>query len=125
MPFPYSFKNLMLGCLDAFRAQDTLHSYDYVMARQEQDNARYATSPGSGHRGGFGEIQHGTVDGHKVTFAKGWGSKEGETLIADGHITAKRFFSGEGQLRRHDHFGSGKGPNNNGTNRGRYSGPGR
>lgn len=125
MPLPYSFKNLVLGSIDAFRAGDHIRAYSYVMDRQDKDDARYASSPESGHKGGFGAIQHGTIDGHMVTFAKGWGTKAGETLLADGHITAERFFAGEGKLSSHEHFGSGNGPHNNGTSRGKYTGPGK
>ncbi len=72
------------------------------------------------HKGGFGEIHHGTVDGGAdVTVAFGWGSREGHTLIADGHVNAADFYASGG----HDHYGAGNGPNNNGTARGAYNGP--
>ncbi len=81
------------------------------------------------HNGGWNEPEKGTIDGHEVTFASGWGSKEGQVLIADGvdwdedqyHTGSNDdFFNSD----NHDHYGSGKGSHNNGTYRGRYTGPG-
>jgi len=70
------------------------------------------------HKGGFGEQVHGTIDDHEVTASFGYGNREGEVLLADGHR--------ENDIRRslHDHYGSGNGPNDNGTDRGAYTGPG-
>lgn len=73
-----------------------------------------------GHRGGFGKSQHGWIGDSPVTFALGWGTREGHTLIADGHLTQEHFR----ESRHHDHYGSGDGPNNNGTLRRKYTGPG-
>ena len=73
-----------------------------------------------GHRGGFGKPQHGWIGDSPVTFALGWGTKEGETLIADGHLPPEQFR----ESRHHDHYGRGDGPNNNGTLRRKYTGPG-
>jgi hypothetical protein len=76
----------------------------------------------SGHQGGWTEAQHGYVDGKPVTFALGWGSKEGEVLLADGHVNTGRpgsFWDGG-----HNHYGKGQGPNANVKDRGMYSGPG-
>ena len=73
-----------------------------------------------GHRGGFGKSQHGWIGDSPVTFALGWGTREGHTMIADGHL-------GDSQFRGHiyhDHYGPGDGPNNNGTLRRKYTGPG-
>lgn len=73
-----------------------------------------------GHRGGFGKAKHGWVDDHAVTISFGWGSKQGHTLIADGHLTNEQFRDSA----HHDHYGPGDGPSNNGTLRGAYTGPG-
>lgn len=73
-----------------------------------------------GHRGGFGNVQHGWIGDSPVTFAIGWGTREGHTLIADGHLSPDVFR----ESRHHDHYGPGDGPNNNGTLRRRYTGPG-
>ncbi len=72
------------------------------------------------HRGGFSASEHGWVNDKPVTFALGWGTKEGHTLIADSHLDDREFR----QTRNHDHYGPGDGPNNNGTLRRRYTGPG-
>lgn len=72
------------------------------------------------HKGGFHESEHGWIDNQPVTFSLGWGTREGHTLIADGHISWEEFR----QSRNHDHYGPGDGPNNNGTLRRRYTGPG-
>jgi len=45
---------------------------------------------------------------------------EGQTLITDGNYSDDN----EGFRTNHDHYGSGNGRNNNGTSRGRYTGPG-
>jgi hypothetical protein len=73
-----------------------------------------------GHRGGFGKSQHGWIGDSPVTFALGWGTREGHTMIADGHLDDAQF-RGHGY---HDHYGPGDGPNSNGTLRRRYTGPG-
>lgn len=51
--------------------------------------------------GGWSEYQRGVVgdSDHEVTFRQGWGSKEGQTMIADGHITKSEFKAG------HNHYG--------------------
>lgn len=61
-----------------------------------------------GYVGGFGRARFGYVDGKPVTFAFGWGTKKGEALIADGHVTTWEFRS------RNHHYGKGGGPHNNG-----------
>lgn len=73
-----------------------------------------------GHRGGFGESQHGWIGDSPVTFALGWGTKHGHTLIADGHLSQEYFRDS----RHHDHYGPGDGPNSNGTLRRKYTGAG-
>jgi hypothetical protein len=97
-------------------------SYRHNKAAMDAAKAeRLAREAPTGHRGGFEEAQHGSINGHPVTFAFGFGSKEGHTLIADGHISDERFFK---QSANHDHYGPGDGPRNNGTLRGKYTGPG-
>lgn len=66
----------------------------------------------------FPDIQHGTIDGEPVTFALGVEGREGEILLSDGHKSDQDF------REKHDHYGSGDGPKNNGTDRGHYTGPG-
>ena len=73
-----------------------------------------------GHRGGFGKSQHGWIGDSPVTFALGWGTRDGHTMIADGHLDDSQF---RGHIY-HDHYGPGDGPNNNGTLRRKYTGPG-
>lgn len=73
-----------------------------------------------GHQGGFGKSVHGWIGDSPVTFALGWGTKQGHTLIADGHLAAEHFRDS----LHHDHYGPGDGPNNNGTLRRKYTGPG-
>lgn len=78
----------------------------------------------------WSEPEKGSIDGHPVTFSYGTGeSNKGETLISDGHDWDEKeyrtnssddFFYHE----NHDHYGSGKGRHNNGTRRGKYTGPG-
>ena len=73
-----------------------------------------------GHRGGWGLAHYGYDNGGgPVTFAQGWGTKEGETLLADGHVDKQTFH----RSGNHNHYGRGKGPNLNVRDRGRYSGP--
>ena len=68
----------------------------------------------------FCAIEYGYIDGKPVTFAQGKNNRVGHTLIADGHLEAGVFWA----KKNHDHYGSGDGPNNNGTDLGRYTGPG-
>ena len=62
----------------------------------------------------------GTIDGEEVTASFGDGKQEGETLLADSYKSTSNFFDSD----NHDHYGSGNGPNNNGTDRGQYTGAG-
>ncbi|WP_255788282.1 hypothetical protein [Mycobacteroides abscessus] len=71
------------------------------------------------HGGGFGKSMHGWIGGSPVTFALGWGTKDGHTLIADGHLSHEHFR----ESAHHDHYGRGDGPNYNGTLRHKYTGP--
>lgn len=81
------------------------------------------------HKGGWSEPEKGSIEDHDVTFSSGTGSNEGQTLIADGHDwDEKEYHTGSSRdffrSGNHDHYGSGGGRNNNGTNRGAYTGPG-
>lgn len=70
---------------------------------------------------GWSDPVHGTnAQGQDVTASFGFGKHEGHTLLADGHKDPQQFM----QSGQHDHFGPGNGPNNNGTNRGQYTGQG-
>ncbi len=60
------------------------------------------------------------ADGNPVTVSFGSGKAAGEIFIADGDQSEGDFFSSA----NHDHYGSGEGPNDNGTRRGRYTGRG-
>jgi hypothetical protein len=72
------------------------------------------------HQGGWGEPVHGTTaDGQDVTASFGYGNRDGHTLLSDGHQDPEHFLRGH-----HDHYGPGNGPNDNGTQRGYYTGSG-
>lgn len=74
------------------------------------------------HSGGWKEAEHGYIDNQPVTFALGWGTRQGEVLLANGHVSTARpgpFWNGG-----HNHYGSGQGPNANVKDRGLYTGPG-
>ena len=60
------------------------------------------------------------ANGNPVTVSFGTGPRDGETLIADGDQSESDFRNSS----NHDHYGSGNGPNNNGTRRGKYTGRG-
>ena len=78
----------------------------------------------SGHTGGFSEPVHATTETNRdVTASFGQGSKDGHTLLSDGHKDDASFWGTQGH-KGHDHYGSGNGRNNNGTNRGMYNGTG-
>lgn len=88
---------------------------------EEYLNRPEAPQSGDNHRGGWGQPTYGYNDaGDPITFSLGWGSKEGETLIADGHVDKASFL----RSSNHNHYGKGQGPNCNAKDRGRYSGPG-
>jgi hypothetical protein len=72
------------------------------------------------HQGGWSEPVHGTDgQGNDVTASFGYGSKDGQTLLGDGHQDPQSFLQSG-----HDHYGAGNGPNDNGTQRGQYTGNG-
>lgn len=60
------------------------------------------------------------ADGNPITVSFGSGPSEGHTLLGDGDRSESNFLDSA----NHDHYGSGNGPNNNGTSRGQYTGPG-
>ena len=60
------------------------------------------------------------ADGNPITVSFGSGPSEGHTLLGDGDRSEGNFLDSA----NHDHYGSGNGPNNNGTSRGQYTGPG-
>lgn len=74
------------------------------------------------HKGGFTETCGGCdSEGNPILVAFGWGTREGETLIADDTGQSDEEFR---QHDGHNHYGSGGGPNDNVKDRGMYSGPG-
>lgn len=86
------------------------------------DKCTAARSNQSRRNGGNwnGVVGGSDADGNPVTVSFGRGSRSGETLIADGDQSEGNFFDSA----NHDHFGSGNGPNDNGTRRGKYTGRG-
>lgn len=60
------------------------------------------------------------ADGNPITVSFGSGPAEGHTLLGDGDRSEGNFLDSA----NHDHYGSGNGPNDNGTSRGQYTGPG-
>lgn len=66
-------------------------------AFEKHGSQNYTDSQNS--RGGWTQIQRGTIDGHEVTFRQGIGVNSGQTLISDGHISGKQFD------RHHSHYG--------------------
>lgn len=73
-----------------------------------------------GHRGGFNDPVHGSLDGRLVTAAFGWGGKEGHTELVDGHVDLASFW----QRSDRNHYGPGDGPNGNVKERFGYTGSG-
>lgn len=60
------------------------------------------------------------ADGNPLTVSFGRGTKDGHTMLGDGDRSESNFRMHD----NHDHYGSGNGLRDNGTNRGQYSGPG-
>jgi hypothetical protein len=68
----------------------------------------------------WGEPMGGSdSEGNPITVSFGSGPAEGHTLIGDGDRSEDFLSSGN-----HDHYGPGDGPNDNGTDRGAYTGAG-
>jgi len=96
-----------------------MESTGSVSYRREPFDPHGSQNHTDNHKGGFEPPQHGYVDGKPVTFASGWGSNQGHTLLADGHLSDKDFL----QKKQHNHYGSGDGKSNNARDRGKYTGP--
>jgi hypothetical protein len=97
------------------------HSGDPGRSRSQRKKGGTGSGRGSGvHKGDYTYPVHGWLDGLPVTASFGWGSKEGHTLLADGHID-RATFRNHGN---HNHYGPGDGPNNNVFDRLKYTGPG-
>jgi len=94
--------------------------YEYAYEQWAKKQRRKNGDGTQNHKGGYGEVMHGEIDGHPVTVAFGWGAKEGHTLVADGHANPRTFK----QHGNHNHYGPGDGPNNNVMDRFQYTGPG-
>lgn len=90
--------------------------------RSIRQQARGQNNRGGGHRQRNWSPAYGgsDADGNPITVSFGQNRRSGETLIADGDQSESNFFDSA----NHDHYGSGNGPNNNGTRRGKYSGRG-
>lgn len=73
-------------------------------------------------KGGIGEVMSGyDSDYNPILVAFGYGTREGDTYLSSNpDLTPEEFRQSE----NHDHYGPGNGPNNNGTQRGAYTGPG-
>ena len=71
--------------------------------------------------------EHGIIgDNHEVTFSQGKGSKEGETLIADGFLSKREFNRAHNHYGPDTKYGDGSGRIEDKTgDRGHYTGPGR
>ncbi len=111
-----AFKDNLNGMIKHGFSTSAKHNLAAAKAAREERLAKEAQ-----HKGGFGDAQHGFDDaGQPITFALGWGSKNGHTLLANGHVDLTTFK----QSANHNHYGPGQGPNNNVRDRGRYSGPG-
>ena len=50
-------------------------------------------------KGQWGELRHGWIDNHAVTWCEGLGVNAGQTLICDGHVNREYFDA------HHDHYG--------------------
>ena len=81
------------------------------IAAIERIDAAHAASQafGSGDTGGdrnWSAPVHGsTADGRDVTASFGQGSRDGETLISDGHVGLGQFYGSRGDGKGHDHYG--------------------
>lgn len=74
------------------------------------------------HQGGWGDPVYGTNEqGEDVTASFGYGNLDGHTMLRSGHDLSPEDFRQSGN---HDHYGSGNGPNDNGTQRDQYRGYG-
>ena len=88
----------------------------------QRDNERYAaTQRAINEDSGWSEpVGGGDSAGNPVTASFGSGRVDEHTLLGDGDRSEDDFRNSS----NHDHYGSGDGPNDNGTRRGQYSGPG-
>lgn len=82
---------------------------------------RLAVTYEGGHKSGWSKPIQGSINGHLVTVSFGFGNREGECLICDGHVFDEDFFK---QSCNHDHYNGGRGPHSSPKTRGKYSGPG-
>lgn len=101
--------------IDAYVEANATEEELHRMSEMDQRDRKMA----EGHRGGFYEAVHGTIDGHKVTVSFGWGNRDGETFVTDGYVSnASHRVHGA-----HNHYGSGRGSHNNVRDRFKYTGP--
>lgn len=74
-------------------------------------------------KSGWGPRTVGSIDGQDVTFRQGTGTNEGHTLISDGQPSGRQF------NEKHNHYGDkregGGRVEDDGGDRGHYTGPGR
>jgi hypothetical protein len=94
------------------------------MARQRMRDQDRARTFGNGESGGDQSSHpiHATdAQGNPVTASFG---DDGDTYLADGHVESAEEFWGPRGAKGHDHYGPGDGQNDNGTERGKYTGSG-
>lgn len=89
------------------------------------DNNDFGTGESGGNSNWSNPVHGSDAQGNDVTASFGIGSNnQGESLLSDGHSTSRDSFFGTDSDKGHDHHGSGSGPNDNGAQRGKYTGNG-
>ncbi|WP_405861038.1 hypothetical protein OG407_23995 [Streptomyces sp. NBC_01515] len=93
---------------------------------EERESLRKALGGfGNGEAGGSDQstnpVHGANAEGDPVTASFG---VNGDTYLADGHVESGDEFWGSRGSKGHDHYGTGDGRNNNGTQRGKYTGSG-
>ncbi|HVV71957.1 MAG TPA: hypothetical protein VHI52_10730 [Verrucomicrobiae bacterium] len=76
-------------------------AHDERMARMERD---FGNGKVGGDRNWTSPVHGTTLEGRPVTIAFGKGVKEGQTLVADGHIGMRAFYAKRHTGLGHDHY---------------------
>lgn len=82
-----------------------------------QGSQNFGNGEVGGDRSYTSPVYGQTADGHDVTVSFGQGSRDGHTLISDGHVSGSQFYGAGG----HDHYGPNGETGSNGD-RGAYTG---
>jgi hypothetical protein len=70
----------------------------------EEEYSQFGDGETAGSRNWDPPVYATTADGHQVTVSFGRGTRKGQTLICDGHVSMSTFYKSSKAGKGHDHY---------------------